>query len=170
MGKTYLGLGSNLGNREDNLLRAIAQIRNSYTILSISSIYETTPVGYREQPSFLNMVLLIDSGNSTPHDILCFVKKIELKMGRKKSFRWGPRLIDIDILYMDGIEVNSEDLTVPHRELLNRKFFLVPLSEITDHIIIKNRRLNLKKSIQNIDEDKGSVYLYRSRENLRYDQ
>jgi 2-amino-4-hydroxy-6-hydroxymethyldihydropteridine diphosphokinase len=169
MGKTYLALGSNLGDREDNLLRAIAQIRNSYRILSISSIYETTPVGYREQPSFLNMVLLIDSGKSTPHDLLSFVKKVELKMGRKRSFHWGPRLIDIDILYMDGIEVDSGDLTVPHRELLNRKFFLVPLSEITDHIIIKNRRLNLEKRIQNIDEDKGSVYLYKSKENLRYD-
>lgn len=168
MGKTYLGLGSNLGDREDNLLRAINWIKNGYPILDISSIYETTPVGYREQPSFLNMVLLIDSGKSTPHDLLNFVKKIELKLGRKKSFQWGPRVIDIDILYMDGIEVDSEDLTVPHRELLNRKFFLVPLSEITDHIIIKSRRMNLEERIQKIDEDAGSVYLYKSRENLRY--
>jgi len=168
MVKTYLGLGSNLGNREDNLLRAIAHIGNDYPILAISSIYETAPVGYREQPSFLNMVLLIDSGTTTPHELLNFVKKIELKMGRKKSFHWGPRLIDIDILYMEGIEVESEDLIVPHRELLNRKFFLVPLSEITDHIIIKKRKLDLEERIQRIDEETGSVYLYKPREKLKY--
>lgn len=166
MRKTYLGLGSNVGDREGNLRKAAAQIGDTYRIFALSSIYETTPVGYRNQPAFLNMVLSIDSESSTPHDLLCFIKSIESKAGREKSFRWGPRLIDIDILYIEGVEVDSEDLTIPHRELLNRKFVLVPLSELTDHLIIKEHRLDIEEQIQKVDPAQGMVFLYKSKSTL----
>ena len=128
---TYLGLGSNLGDREKNLLLAVRKIGGSCTLLRHSSIYMTSPVGYTDQPDFLNMVVEVDSHGIDPYRLLDFVKGIEREMGRKKTRRWGPRIIDIDILFMSGKTVVSDTLQIPHREMFNRRFVLIPLSEIT---------------------------------------
>ena len=95
---TYLGLGSNLGDREGNLIQATRSIGESCRLLRYSSIYRTSPVGNNEQPDFLNMVVAVDTCTMKPRELLSLVKSIERKMGRSPTFRWGPRLIDIDIL------------------------------------------------------------------------
>jgi 2-amino-4-hydroxy-6-hydroxymethyldihydropteridine diphosphokinase len=165
MNKTYLGLGSNLGDRERNLLRAAAEVSARFALLDHSSIYETRPVGYTDQPDFLNMVIAAGTGECPPGELLGFVKSIERKLGREETFRWGPRVIDIDILYMEGVEIHTPELAVPHRELLNRNFVLAPLSELTDSIVVGGGKVELAAHLRENDGD-DRVHLYRSREDL----
>jgi 2-amino-4-hydroxy-6-hydroxymethyldihydropteridine diphosphokinase len=157
MTATFLGLGANMGNRERNLLQALSLIRNRCTIIEYSSLYNTIPVGYSEQSDFLNMVVEIDSEGLSPHELLKFVKEIEAHMGRCESFRWGPRLIDIDILYIQGVSIHTAELTIPHREMFNRYFVLVPLSELTDSLIVQGRRVSVKKCIETLQEREGQA-------------
>ncbi len=155
MGIAYLGLGSNLGNREENLITALSLIKNCCKILDISSIFETSPVGYREQPDFLNMVVKVDTDQLSVHALLDTVKDIEKATGRKQTFHWGPRIIDIDILYIQDITVESSNLTIPHRELLNREFVLIPLSELTEYLKIQGKNISLKQRITELVSKRG---------------
>jgi 2-amino-4-hydroxy-6-hydroxymethyldihydropteridine diphosphokinase len=150
MAVTYLGLGTNLGNREQNLLQAVLQVRSSCRLIAYSSIYVTAPIGYTNQADFLNMVIEVDSSSYTPEELLVLLKKIEDKIGRKRTFRWGPRIIDIDILYMEGVHLETEKLTIPHSEMFNRLFVLVPLLELTDSLYIDNRPVDLKDRINEL--------------------
>ncbi len=165
MNETYLGLGSNLGNREKNLLRAVAEVSARFILLDYSSVYETSPVGYTGQPDFLNMVIAIRTGNCSLMELLEFAKQVETRLGRTETFRWGPRVIDIDILYAEGAEIHTPELTVPHRELLNRDFVLVPLSELTERITVGGRPLHLAP-YKTRNRGNGRVRLHRSREKL----
>jgi 2-amino-4-hydroxy-6-hydroxymethyldihydropteridine diphosphokinase len=159
---TYLGLGSNLGNRERNISKALALIGESFRILGASSLYVTEPVGFTDQPSFLNMVVKIDAGETEPRALLDAVKSAEFTVGRSETFRWGPRVIDIDILYMDGVEHRSGDeLEIPHRELLNRNFALIPLSELTERIRVGGKDVVLKDKIKENSGPGSSVTLYK---------
>jgi len=179
MSIAYLGLGSNLGNREENLITALSLIKKRCNILDVSSIFETSPVGYRKQPDFLNMVVEVDTNRLTPHTLLDIVKDIEKSTGRKKTFHWGPRIIDIDILYIQDVTVESPNLTIPHRELLNREFVLIPLSELTDYLKIQGENINLKQRINELvakqerqdafdtkHDSINSVVCYKSREDI----
>lgn len=166
MKTTYLGLGSNIGDKEKNMLKAIALINTKFIILDYSSIYITSPVGYREQPYFLNMVIKIDSEGTTPYELLKFIKFSELEVGRKKIFRWGPRSIDIDILYIDGIKIESENLFIPHKELLKRNFVLIPLSEIAEYITVDTKPIFIKEFINYNSLSTDSVILYKSKEDI----
>jgi dihydropteroate synthase len=129
----YLGLGSNLGAREANLDRALELLAKagSVQVTRGSAVYETAPWGYADQPPFLNCVLEVHTTRS-PEDLLGLVKDIEEQIGRESTFRWGPRLIDIDILlYGDQvIHLDSPDLQVPHPRLHQRAFVLTPLAEV----------------------------------------
>lgn len=128
--KYHISLGSNIGERETNLAQAIALLKkNGVNIVKKSSIYETYPVGDQEQPWFLNQVLEVQT-ESEPRTFLRLVKNIEKKMGRTRSTPKGPRCIDIDILLAENKIVQSEDLNIPHPELANRNFVLVPFKEI----------------------------------------
>ncbi len=147
MSIAYLGLGSNLEDREKNLITALSLIANYCNILDISSIFETCPVGYTDQPDFLNMVIKIDTNRLSPCGLLDNMQAVEKMTGRKPTFHWGPRIIDIDILYIQGITVESPSLTIPHRELLNREFMLIPLAELTDSLPIQGEEVNLKQRI-----------------------
>jgi 2-amino-4-hydroxy-6-hydroxymethyldihydropteridine diphosphokinase len=131
--RAYLGLGSNLGDRAANLWEAVRRISVLPTcqVLRVSALYETEPVGLADQPWFLNAALKIDTGLE-PLELLRVVKEVEREMGRTPSIRWGPRTIDIDILLFDDFEVDSAELTVPHRELWNRRFVLIPLATILE--------------------------------------
>ena len=129
MAEVYLGLGANLGNRIKNLSRAIQSIADQATIGMVSSVYETEPVGYAEQPLFLNAAISISTGKN-PEQLLQFIKEIEYSMGRTPNFRNAPRPVDIDILFYDDRVLHSEQLTVPHPRLTERAFVLVPLAEI----------------------------------------
>jgi len=166
MSRTYLGLGSNKGDREENLKRAVVLIKNKCRLLDYSSIYQTSPVGYTDQPYFLNMVIKIDSESYTPLNLLVLMKDIEKRMGRKKAFRWGPRLIDIDILYIEGISVKSKILTIPHKEMFNRNFVLIPLSEITDYLIISGRKVFLTKYEKN--GERGASFSFGYQEGVSF--
>ncbi len=111
--QVYLALGANLGDRQSNLLQALQRIRIAASIEKVSSCYETKPVGYLQQPDFLNMACLITT-ELAPHDLLRFLKQIERQMGRQASFRNAPRPIDIDILFYDNLVLESPELTIPH--------------------------------------------------------
>lgn len=161
---TYLGLGSNLGNREENLIRAVGRIGALCPLLRYSSIYRTDPVGYTDQPEFLNMVIEVDAQRTDPLGLLGFVKSIEREMGRKNNRRWGPRNIDIDILYMTGITLDTYDLRIPHSRMFERRFVLVPLREITDTLPSEHGPVDIE-DVSTESEGQG-VSLYRPREEL----
>ncbi len=130
----YLALGSNLGDRRGHLAAALQRLRKIVEIDTTSSIYETEPVGYLDQPRFLNMVCMGKTSLS-PHNLLKQVKEIEAELGRQPSFRNGPRPIDIDILFYDDIRLRQETLTIPHARAAERVFVLAPLAEIAPDLV-----------------------------------
>lgn len=134
MAEVYLGLGSNLGDREVNLSKAVKRLQEKVRILRLSSIYETEPLGYTEQPWFLNAVCAGET-ELAPHALLDFVKAIERELGRTEGARWGPRVIDLDILFYSNLVLSDDRLTIPHPRLHERRFVLVPLAEIAPHLV-----------------------------------
>ncbi|MEO8955361.1 MAG: GTP cyclohydrolase MptA [Ktedonobacteraceae bacterium] len=130
----YLALGSNLGDRRGHLSAAIQQLREIMDVSAVSSVYETEPVGYLEQPRFLNMVC---SGTTqlSAQELLKYAKGIEATLGRQTTVRNGPRPIDIDIIFFDDLRLMEDDLTVPHPRMAERAFVLVPLAEIAPDLI-----------------------------------
>ena len=163
MRTTYLSLGSNLGDKEDNLKKTLYLIKKEFDILDLSSLYLTPPVGYISQPFFLNMAIKIDSDRKNPFELLSFLQAIEQEMGRERTIRWGPRIIDIDIIYIYGVKIETVRLTVPHRELFKRNFVLIPLSEITEYIIMENKKIVIKNLIINDLDPVNSIKIYKSR-------
>lgn len=147
----YLALGSNLGDRCDNLRQALDKISEKVRILKVSSVYETPPWGYIDQPVFYNQVLCGHT-SLTPLDLLTFVKEIESEMGRVKNFQNGPRLIDIDILLFGEQRVNSERLVIPHPRMTERAFVLLPLSEIEPDLVIPGINKNVTELLLNVDQ------------------
>ena len=131
--KVYLSLGSNIGNRQKYIESAIELIGKTegIKILKKSGLYETSPVGYVEQNLFLNTVIKIETDFSA-REILKIINKIENELDRKREIRWGPRTIDIDILIFSDKKIDEMDLIIPHKEMLNRLFVMVPLIEIYD--------------------------------------
>ena len=127
--KVYLGLGSNLGDREANLRRAIELLRRTIALETTSSLYDTEPWGYEEQPPFLNCAF---AGRTplSPEDLLRQVKDVEKIVGRQPTFTNGPRVIDVDILFYGQHVINEPGLEIPHPRLADRAFVLVPLAEI----------------------------------------
>ncbi len=134
MATAYLGLGSNLDDREANIASALKMLGQETQIVKVSSLYETEPVGHKDQPWFLNCVCSVETDLS-PRALLKFVKAIERKLGRKPTRRFGPRLIDIDILFYDSLVFDSPELTIPHPRLVERAFVLVPLKEIAPNLV-----------------------------------
>jgi len=126
----YIGLGSNIGQRKKNILRALKLLSKEGRIKVIkkSSVYETRAVGPRQR-NFFNSVVKAKTGLS-PNETLKELKKIEKIMGRKKTRRWGPRIIDLDLLFYGDKVIETKGLTVPHKEIRNRQFVLDPLCEI----------------------------------------
>jgi 2-amino-4-hydroxy-6-hydroxymethyldihydropteridine diphosphokinase len=131
MERIYLLLGSNVGHLEENLERAVSLIgARGIEILKKSRIYKTKPWGVSEQPDFLNLALEVRSDLSGP-ELLRILKEIETQMGMERvEGRWLPRVIDIDILFMDNLVIDKTDLRIPHREFFNRRFAIKILSEI----------------------------------------
>src|SRR5947209_10819334 len=130
----YLALGSNVGDRRGNLAAALQQLREIMDISVVSSVYETEPIGYLNQPRFLN----ITCGGKTalsPQEFLIQAKAIERSLGRRPSFRNGPRPIDIDILLYDNLHIEENELTIPHPRMRERAFVLVPLAEIAADVV-----------------------------------
>jgi len=130
----YLALGSNLGDRMGNLTSAVERLSQKVNIKKVSSVYETEPVYYKEQPLYLNAVLSAVT-ELEPSDLLRFVKGIESDLGRQPGFRNAPRLIDIDILFYGNKVVQTEELAIPHPDIAERAFVLVPLAEIAPGLV-----------------------------------
>lgn len=131
MKEAALGIGSNLGDRLESLNRAVAALGNlpGTRILALSKVYETDPVGYEEQPCFLNAALRLETELS-PAALLGVCLGIEAALGRKRNFTNGPRAIDIDLLLYEGVACANAELTLPHPRMLERAFVLVPLADL----------------------------------------
>lgn len=127
----YLGLGSNLGEREEFLRQAIKRLARvpALRLAGISSVYETEPLGRVDQPAFLNLVIRVET-ELEPHALLAICHEVEDILGRVRAERWGPRVIDIDILLYGQESVAEQDLVIPHPEMGVRAFVLVPLAEL----------------------------------------
>jgi len=148
----YIGLGSNIGNKSGNILKALDILGqfNGLKITKISSFYETEPVGYEDQDWFVNAVAQIETILS-PDKLLNAFKKTEQAMGRRNTIRWGPREIDIDLLIYDQLCLNSPELIIPHPHLHERAFVLAPLAEIAPyqiHPILKKTVAELLSELQ----------------------
>jgi 2-amino-4-hydroxy-6-hydroxymethyldihydropteridine diphosphokinase len=141
----FLGLGSNIGDRVKHLNTAVSLIRScgDIKIVQSSLIYETEPWGIKNQKSFCNQVLEINTSLS-PEDLLIFVKEVEIKTGRTESQKWHEREIDIDVLFYDNEIISSEKFNLPHKEIQNRKFVLIPMCEIAEKFIhpVLNKSMN----------------------------
>ena len=130
----YLSLGTNIGNRADNLKQAISSLPPQMTVKKKSNIYETPPWGYTEQDQFLNMVVKATT-YLEPEPLLKHIKRLEVALGRKATFHYGPRLIDIDILFYDDLILDTPPLIIPHPHLHERGFVLLPMMDIAPDLV-----------------------------------
>jgi 2-amino-4-hydroxy-6-hydroxymethyldihydropteridine diphosphokinase len=146
----YIALGSNIGDREDNLQPAKACLLSRVTILRESPIFITPPWGYLDQPDFLNQVIEVNT-QLEPVPLLRFLKRIEKQMGRQKMFRNGPRLIDLDILFYGDRVVDEGDLQIPHPRMAGRAFVLVPLNEIAPDYVHPLLKISIREMLTGID-------------------
>ncbi|MFH1074909.1 MAG: 2-amino-4-hydroxy-6-hydroxymethyldihydropteridine diphosphokinase [Candidatus Firestonebacteria bacterium] len=150
--KAYLSMGSNLGNRRKNLKKAVLLLSKygNIEVKRVSPLYETAPVGDVQQRSFLNGVIEIKTALS-PLRLLFACKEIEKKMKRSKTIRWGPRIIDVDIILYGRRSVKLKGLTIPHKEMLKREFVLRPLVDLagkSSHPSVKKSYLSLLKEVK----------------------
>jgi 2-amino-4-hydroxy-6-hydroxymethyldihydropteridine diphosphokinase len=151
--KVYLALGSNLGDRMSNLASAVERLSRKITIKKISSVYETEPVYYKEQPLYLNAVLSAVT-ELDPFELLRFVKSIESDLGRQPRFRNAPRTIDIDILFYGDQVAETAELIIPHPRIAERAFVLMPLAEIAPrlvHPLLQERVSELLAVVEGVD-------------------
>ncbi len=147
----YLALGSNLGERLENLNQAMQYLAEQVSISTHSEIYETPPWGVVDQPRFLNQVVK-GKTSLTPHRLLDFIKSIEKKMGRVDTYRYGPRKIDIDILLYGRRIVDTHRLLVPHPHMHERAFVLVPLADIAPTLVIPDQILTVSELLKSLDQ------------------
>lgn len=134
--RAFIGLGSNLGEREDNIraaLEAIAELPDT-DLVRVSSLYDTEPVGEVDQPNFLNAAAMVDT-ELDPRTLLWNLMLIEKRLGRVRTQRWGPRTIDLDLLLYGDESIEDDDLRVPHPEIIRRSFVLVPLVELEPRLV-----------------------------------
>ena len=141
MSMAFLGLGSNLGDRHHNLESAVAALARTpgIRVTRVSSFRVTPPYGVQDQPEFLNGVVGVET-DLDPPALLAAVKEIEATLGRVPSYRWGPRVIDIDILLYDRLRWESPELTIPHPSILERPFVMEPLAELAPERLRELRR------------------------------
>lgn len=133
----YLSLGSNMGDPTSNIHRALSLIDQHLPGITASPLYRTEPQGLRDQAWFVNCVARVNvPPGMTPEGLLQTIRAVEEAMGRVRTLRWGPRSIDVDILLVDGWNVQREDLQIPHPRMLERAFVLVPLAELAPELLI----------------------------------
>ena len=130
----YLSLGSNLGDRAKNLRECIRRLGEMGEVRRVSSFYETEPMEVREQPWFLNCVVELETLLS-PQELLAGIRNIEAQLGRERLVEKGPRTIDIDILLLDDVVIDTPDIKIPHPAMQERRFVLAPLAEIAPEIL-----------------------------------
>jgi 2-amino-4-hydroxy-6-hydroxymethyldihydropteridine diphosphokinase len=142
----YLALGSNMDDRLANLKQVVASLSQQMTVKKKSHVYETPPWGYEDQPKFLNQVLMAKT-YLEPEPLLRHIKRLEVALGRKATFRNGPRLIDIDILFYDDLVLETPDLIIPHPRLHERGFVLLPLMDIAPDLVHPAKKKSIRELI-----------------------
>lgn len=136
MKNAFISIGSNIGNRFQHLKDSIQALHShdGVSVVSVSSIYETAPVGYTDQADFLNVVISV-STELDAHELLATCQEIEHELGRVRDIRWGPRTVDLDILLYNHEDIETERLIVPHPRMHERAFVLIPLLEIAPTVV-----------------------------------
>ena len=147
----FISLGSNLEDRFDNLRNAISQLPPRVLPVACSSIYETAPWGYLDQPNFLNQVIQATT-DLLPEELLTYLKGIEMRIGRQPGIKLGPRLIDLDILFYDNLVINTPNLKIPHPNMDQRSFVLVPLADIAPEKFHPVLEITVKEMLANVDQ------------------
>lgn len=131
-----MALGANIGDKEKAMRQAVQLLQGGgCELTAVSSLYATKPVGYTDQPDFLNAVIAVETDMS-PYELLALCNSVERTLGRERTIRWGPRVIDIDILLYEDVEISETKLTLPHPSMLQRAFVLVPLAEIAPDVYV----------------------------------
>ncbi len=146
----YLSLGSNLGNRKANLSAALSMLSSVSDIKKLSPIYQTAPLGFEKQPNFLNMACLV-STRCSPKGFLREIKKIEKTVGRKKTFKNGPRVIDIDIIFWGNSVIDDRNLQVPHPRAAQRGFVLRPLARIAPSFVHPTLHKTIESLLRSVE-------------------
>lgn len=156
----FCSLGSNLGDREKNLRHALDTLkRNEISQLHQARIYETEPVGLKDQPFFLNTAIQFNT-SILPHALLHQLLEIEKSLGRIRREKWGPRVIDIDIIFYGQEQINDKELVIPHPRYTERKFVLAPLAELFPTFIPPGTRQTIANLLEHC-EDKAAVSVYK---------
>lgn len=145
----FLSLGSNIGDKKLNITKALSELSEYVNIKKVSSLYESDPLLFEDQDNFYNLVIEIEY-EETALDLLNIIKNIEIKIGRQSTFRYGPRIIDIDILFFNNQVIKEENLTIPHYDWHNRRFVVEPLSELINQKILIDESNILNQNIKNI--------------------
>jgi 2-amino-4-hydroxy-6-hydroxymethyldihydropteridine diphosphokinase len=153
----YLGLGSNLGDRKANLQAAVEAMEPVARLLAASPIYETPPWGYLAQPDFLNQVIRVETDQS-PSELLVYMKDLETRLGRTATVRYGPRTIDIDILFYDDLILDEPGLTIPHPRIQGRAFVLVPLADLAPDMIHPLEGKTISAMLEQVDRSEIALY------------
>lgn len=146
----YLALGSNLDDRLANLKQAITSLSPQMEVKAKSRVYETPPWGYAEQPMFLNQVIKANTYLEF-EPLLKHIKRLEIALGRKPSFKNGPRLIDIDILFYNDLVLNTSSLVIPHPHMHERGFVLLPLMDIAPDLVHPVHKKSVREMIKSCD-------------------
>lgn len=138
---SYISLGANLGDRLNQLQQAVEMLKahEQITVRAVSSFYETKPVGVTDQPDFINAVVKLET-SLQPMELLEAVQSVEQALGRERKEKWGPRIIDLDILLYENEVIESESLVLPHPRMTERGFVLLPLEEICPDLILPDGR------------------------------
>ena len=151
----YVALGSNLGNKKENLLQAIELLKNhGVNILAVSSFLVTKPYGVTDQPDFLNGAIKLEYSKS-PEELLEVLLAVEQEMGRVRLRHWGERIIDLDLLLFEQEVINSKKLVLPHKDMENREFVLAPLAEIAPQIVPPNGSETIMELLTNLRKRDG---------------
>jgi len=146
----YLALGSNLGDRLANLKRTVAALSPQMEVKAKSHVYETPPWGFADQPKYLNQVIKVNT-YLEPEPLLSHIKRLEIALGRKATFRNGPRLIDMDILFYDDLILETPSLVIPHPRLHERGFVLLPLMDIAPDLMHPIKERSVREMLASCD-------------------
>ncbi|GAB6992588.1 2-amino-4-hydroxy-6-hydroxymethyldihydropteridine diphosphokinase [Paenibacillus pini] len=161
--EAYIALGANLGDREDTLMEAVRKLdaHADITVLRCSNLYETEPVGYVDQPYFLNMVVAVHT-SLKPHELLNVMQNIEKELGRVRHIHWGPRTVDLDLLWIEGRSEDTPDLLLPHPRMFERAFVLVPLSDIVPIDESSQLYTEMKAALEQLNDGKEGLQLWKT--------